>query len=155
MARPLLAALLALAAAALLIVACNDKGDFLLDENEDNGTPAFFQRTPESTGEPDAVGSPPVEGATPVPAFTVSANGSVNVRTEPTSEGGRGTVARTLGNGDTATVVASIPGEEVDSGNDVWYQLDDGNFVYSGAVTEEEAPPEEPAEETPEGDEGE
>jgi hypothetical protein len=29
-----------------------------------------------------------------------------------------------------------VRGEAVEAGNDVWYQLDDGSFVWSGAVKE-------------------
>jgi len=35
-------------------------------------------------------------------------------------------------------VIARINGEAVEAGNDVWYQLEDGSFVYSGAVQEVE-----------------
>ncbi len=143
MARALALLLFVFTAFTLIAVACGDGGDFLLDdaEPEATGTPPFFQRTPQPT--PSPAGSPPAAGATPVSPFEVSVEGTVNRRTEPTTEGGQDTVAGSLAAGDTATVIARIPGEAVDADNDIWYQLDDGSFVYSGAVTEvgEEATP--------------
>ncbi len=137
MARALAVLLLTLSAFALIAVACDSEGDFLLDEEpEATGTPPFFQRSPQPSPEPSPVGSPPVAGATPVTPFTVTAEEAVNLRSEPSTEGGQDTVAGSLAPGDTATVIARIPGEEVESGNDIWYQLQDGSFVYSGAVTE-------------------
>ncbi len=137
MARALAVLLLTLSAFALIAVACGDEGDFLLDEEpEATGTPPIFQRTPQPSPEPSPVGSPPVAGATPVTPFEVEAETSVNLRSEPSTEGGQDTVTGSLAPGDTATVTAQIPGEEVESGNDIWYQLQDGSFVYSGAVTE-------------------
>ncbi len=137
MARALAVLLLTLSAFALFAVACGDEGDFLLDEEpEATGTPPFLQRSPQPSPAPSPVGSPPVAGATPVTPFEVEAGTSVNLRSEPSPEGGQDTVAGSLAPGDTATVIARIPGEEVESENDIWYQLDDGSFVYSGAVTE-------------------
>ncbi len=137
MARALAVLLLTLSAFALIAVACGDEGDFLLDEEpEATGTPPIFQRTPQPVPQPSPVGSPPVAGATPVTPFEVEAGTTVNLRSEPSTEGGQDTVAGSLAPGETATVIARIPGEEVESGNDIWYQLQDASFVYSGAVTE-------------------
>ncbi len=139
MARALAVLLLTLSAFALIAVACDSEGDFLLDEEpEATGTPPIFQRSPQPSPEPSPVGSPPVAGATPVTPFEVEAEEAVNLRSEPSTEGGQDTVAGSLAPGDTATVIARIPGEEVESGNDIWYQLQDGSFVYSGAVKETE-----------------
>ncbi len=50
MARPLALLLLAFGALALIAIACNGEGDFLLDdEPEATGTPPFFQRSPQPT----------------------------------------------------------------------------------------------------------
>jgi len=127
--------LLALSLLAALAVACGEDSDFLLDENgpDATGTPPFFQRSPEASPEASPEPSPPAPNATPVTPFEVSADGSVNVRNEPSTDG---SVERNLASGDKATVIAKISGEKVTGSNDVWYQLDDGNFVYSGAVKE-------------------
>jgi hypothetical protein len=150
MARALAVLLVTLSALALIAVACDSEGDFLLDdEPEATGTPPFLQRSPQPSPAPSPVGSPPVAGATPVTPFEVETGTSVTLRSEPSTEGGQDTVAGSLTPGDTATVTAQIPGEEVESGNDIWYQLDDGSFVYSGAVTEVGAEAEEEATPTP------
>ena len=135
-----IAILLLLHAALAVLAACNDESDFLLDEREPEatGTPPFEQRTPLPSPEPSPEGSPLAADATPVTAFEIEVEETVNLRSEPSTEGGQDTVAGTLVPGNTATVTARITGEEVDAGNDVWYQLDDGTFVYSGAVKEVE-----------------
>ena len=78
---------------------------------------------------------------------------SVNLRSEPSTEGGQDTVAGTIVPGETATVVARIRGQEVSADNDIWYLLDDGTYVYSGAVKTVEQ--DEQAEEGAEGEDGE
>lgn len=135
MPRTLVAALL-LAAFALAAVACEDSGDFLLEEEpEATGTPAFLERSPEPSPEPTGEASPAAPNATPVAAFQVTTDENVNQRDGPsTSEG----VAGTLSAGSEATVIATIRGEAVEGANDIWYQLDDGSYVYSGAVEEVE-----------------
>ncbi len=134
MARPLAVLLLAFGALALTALACNDEGDFLLEEEpEATGTPAFFQRSPLPSPQPSPVGSPLAPNATPVTPFQVSAEESANRRVSPSTQGA---VAGSLHPGDKADVVAKIRGEPVEAGNDVWYQLADGSFVYSGAVKE-------------------
>jgi len=137
MARALAVLLLALSAFALAGVACNDEGDFLLDENEpeSTGTPPFFQRSPLPSPEPSATGSPVAPNATPVTPFKVTVDESVNVRESPSTQGGPETVVGAIAPGEEKTVVATVRGEPVE-GNDVWYQLEDGSFVYSGAVKE-------------------
>ena len=138
MARALAVLLLALSAFALAGVACNDEGDFLLDENEpeSTGTPPFFQRSPLPSPEPSATGSPVAPNATPVTPFKVTVDESVNVRESPSTQGGPETVVGAIAPGEEKTVVATVRGEPVEEGNDVWYQLEDGSFVYSGAVKE-------------------
>jgi hypothetical protein len=132
-----IAVLLLLFAALALLVACNDNSDFLLDEGpQATGTPPFFERSPEPSPGPSPEGSPLAPNATPVTAFQIEAAETVNLRSEPSTAGGQDTVAGTLVPGVTATVVGRISGEEVSGGNDLWYELDDGTFVYSGAVKE-------------------
>jgi hypothetical protein len=139
MARTLALLLLAFTAFALIAVACGNEGDFLLDEEpEATGTPPFFQRTPQPSPTPSPVGSPPAAGATPVTPFQITTDTTVNKRSEPSTAGGQETVAGSLTPDDTATVIAQIPGEAVEADNDIWYQLDDGSFVYSGAVNKVE-----------------
>ena len=138
MARALAVLLLALSAFALAGAACNDEGDFLLDENEPEatGTPPFFQRSPLPSPEPSATGSPVAPNATPVTPFKVTVDESVNVRESPSTQGGPETVVGAIAPGEEKTVVATVRGEPVEEGNDVWYQLEDGSFVYSAAVKE-------------------
>ncbi len=144
-----IAVLLLVFGALALVAACTDESDFLLDEEEPGatGTPPFLQRSPEPTPDITAEGSPLAAGATPVTPFEIEAQESVNLRREPSTEGGQDTVAGTLAPGETATVIARISGEEVEADNDIWYQLEDGTFVYSGAVQQ--------VEEEQEGEEGE
>ena len=133
MARALALLLFVFTAFTLIAVACGDGGDFLLDEEpEATGTPPFFQRSPQPTPEPSPEGSPLAAGATPVTPFEVGIAG-INRRSEPSTEAA---TADAPASSDTATVIARIPGEAVDADNDIWYQLDDGSFVYSGVVTE-------------------
>ena len=138
MARALAVLLLILGVFALAGVACNDKGDFLLDDKnpEATGTPAFFQRSPLPSPEPSPSGSPAAPNATPVTAFKVTVVESVNVRESPSTQEGQGTVVGAITPGEEKTVVAKVHGEAVEQGNDVWYQLEDGSFVWSGAVKE-------------------
>jgi hypothetical protein len=156
-----IAVLLLLFATLALLAACNDDSDFLLDEGEPEatGTPPFDQRTPQPSPEPTPEGSPLAPEATPVTAFEIEVEESVNLRSEPSTEGGQDTIAATLVPGETATVAARITGEEVEVDNDIWYMLEDGTFVYSGAVKEVEdgaQPVESPgAEQTPEVEEDE
>jgi hypothetical protein len=59
----------------------------------------------------------------------------VNVRESPSTQGGPETVVGAIAPGEEKTVIATVRGEPVE-GNDVWYQLEDGSFVWSGAVKE-------------------
>ena len=138
MARALAVLLLILSVFALAGVACNDEGDFLLDENEpeSTGTPPFFQRSPLPSPEPSVTGSPAAPNATPVTPFKVTVDESVNVRESPSTQGGQETVVGAIAPGEEKTVIAKVRGEPVEEGNDVWYQLEDGSFVYSAAVKE-------------------
>jgi hypothetical protein len=138
MARALAILLLALSAFALAGAACGNEGDFLLDENgpDTTGTPPFFQRSPLPSPEPSQTGSPAAPNATPVTPFKVTVDESVNVRESPSTQGGQETVVGAIAPGEEKTVVAKVRGEPVEEGNDVWYQLEDGSFVFSGAVEE-------------------
>ncbi|GAF78311.1 unnamed protein product, partial [marine sediment metagenome] len=129
----IIAVLLLLFAALALLAACNDESDFLFEDEEPEatGTPPFEQRTPE----PSPEGSPLAADATPVTAFEIEVEDNVIRRSKPSREG---TVEGSLKPGDKATVVAHVPGEEVEADNDIWYQLEDGTFVYSGVVEEVE-----------------
>ena len=138
MARALAVLLLILGVFALAGFACNDSGDFLLDENspQATGTPAFFQRSSLPSPEPSVTGSPSAPNATPVTPFKVTVDESVNVRESPSTQGGQETVVGTIAPGEEKTVIAKVRGEAVEQGNDIWYQLEDGSFIYSGAVKE-------------------
>ena len=138
MSRALAVLLLILSAIALAGVACNDKGDFLLDDNnpEATGTPPFFQRSPLPSPEPSPSGSPAAANATAVTPFPVTEDERVNGREAPSTQGGPEPVVGAIAPGEEKTVVAKVRGEAVEAGNDIWYQLDDGSFAYSGAVKE-------------------
>lgn len=81
-------------------------------------------------GDGNGDGGTPV-AVTPVTPFQITSDESTNRRAEPTTEAG---IAGTINAGEEATVSGQVSGEEVSAGNDVWYELDDGSFVYSGAV---------------------
>ena len=72
---------------------------------------------------------------TPVTPFRITSGESTNLRAAPSTEGA---VLGTIAVGEEGTVTGQATGEAVEEGNDIWYQLDDGSFVYSGAVTEVE-----------------
>ena len=89
--------------------------------------------TPISEGEGDEDGEEePVIEVTPVIPFQVTSEESSNLRTRPSTESD---IAGVIAGGDEETVVGQVGGEEVEEGNDIWYQLEGGSFVYSGAVT--------------------
>lgn len=69
---------------------------------------------------------------TPVAPFAITTDDSVNRRESPSTESD---IAGIISAGDQETVIGEVRGEPVEEGNDVWYQLEDGSFVYSGAVT--------------------
>jgi hypothetical protein len=137
MARALATLLIALAAL-VLAAACSGDGDFLLDENEEaTGTPPFFQRSPAPSPQASPEGSPLAANATPVTPFQVTVDESVNLRESPSTQGGQETIVGTMNLGDKKTGIAKVRGEPIDD-NDIWYQLSDGSFVWSGAVQEVE-----------------
>ena len=68
---------------------------------------------------------------TPVTPFQVTSDESTNLRAGPSTQGA---VLGTIAEGEERTVTGQAAGEAVQEDNDIWYQLDDGSFVYSGAV---------------------
>ncbi len=72
---------------------------------------------------------------TSVTPFQITVDDSANLRASPTTES---SIVATMGAGDEATVTGQVSGELVGEGNDLWYQLEDGSFVYSGTVTKVE-----------------
>ncbi len=93
--------------------------------------------TPIGEDEGDEDGGQQEQGVqvTPVTPFQVSSEESSNLRTGPSTESA---IAGTVNAGEEKTVIGQVPGEEVEAGNDIWYQLDDETFVYSGAVAKVE-----------------
>lgn len=83
----------------------------------------------EEQGETDG-GEVSVE-VTPVAPFQITVDENVNRRSSPSTES---TVMGTITAGEEKTVTGQVSGQPVEEGNDIWYQLDDGSFVYSGAV---------------------
>jgi hypothetical protein len=82
----------------------------------------------EETGVNGEVG----DEVTPVTPFQITVDDSANVRASPSTESG---IVATISAGDEETVIGQVRGEMVEEGNDIWYQLEDGSFVYSGTVT--------------------
>ena len=68
---------------------------------------------------------------TPVTPFQVTVDGSTNRRVSPSTQSA---IAGTISAGNKETVIGQVRGEAVEEGNDIWYKLEDGSFVYSGAV---------------------
>ena len=68
---------------------------------------------------------------TPVTPFQITSDESTNRRAAPSTDAA---ISGTIKAGDEATVTGRATGEELESGNNVWYELEDGSFVYSGAV---------------------
>jgi hypothetical protein len=152
--RALAIPLLALALALLLATAC--------DGGDDGERPAGRLTDPRSvpTATPWAVPPAPIildpgaltpisetgteepgvdgevsDEVTPVTPFLVTVDDSANRRELPSTESG---IVGIINAGDEETVIGEVRGELVEGGNDLWYQLEDGSFVYSGAVTEVE-----------------
>jgi hypothetical protein len=69
---------------------------------------------------------------TPVTPFQVTVDDAVNRRDSPSTESD---IVGTINAGDEETVIGQVRGEVVEEGNDIWYQLEGGSFVYSGTVT--------------------
>jgi hypothetical protein len=90
--------------------------------------------TPISQGEGVEGGEGEGEGevqVTPVSPFQITSEESTNLRAAPSTESA---VAGTITAGEEKTVTGQVVGEAVEEGNEIWYQLEDGTFVYSGAV---------------------
>jgi len=68
---------------------------------------------------------------TPVSPFKVTVDESANRRTSPSTGSA---IAGIMTAGEERTVTGQVSGEAAEEGNDIWYQLDDGSFVYSGTV---------------------
>lgn len=145
-ARSLAVFLFALTLALALVVACGGNGG---DEERAPGQLTDRESVPTATpwSDPPAViplgpevltplapddgnGGSDVD-VTPVTPFQVTTAESTNKRTEPSTTAG---IAGTITAGQEATVTGEVAGETVEGSNNVWYQLDDDSFVYSGAV---------------------
>ncbi len=87
--------------------------------------------TPTSDGGEENGGTSPDVEVTPVTPFQVTSDESTNLRAGPSTQGA---VLGTIAEGEEKTVTGQAAGEAVEEGSDIWYQLDDGSFVYSGAV---------------------
>ena len=85
--------------------------------------------------EEDGVGGEVGDEVTPVTPFQITVDDSANVRASPTTESD---IVAIISAGDEETVTGQVRGEMVEEGNDIWYQLEDGSFVYSGTVIEVE-----------------
>lgn len=68
---------------------------------------------------------------TPVTSFQITVADSANRRKSPSTQGD---LLGTISAGEKKTVTGEVRGEAVEAGNDIWYELEDGSFVYSGAV---------------------
>jgi len=89
----------------------------------------------ESATEEAGAGGEVGDEVTPVTPFQITVDDSANLRESPTTESG---IVGTMDAGDEETVTGEVRGEPVEEGNDLWYQLEDGSFVYSGSVTKVE-----------------
>lgn len=98
-------------------------------------TPISEEGNGEEDGGDEGEGDGGEEGAevTPVTPFQITVDDDVNRRKSPSTESA---VTGKITAGDQETVSGQVRGEAVEEGNDIWYQLEDGSFVYSGAVTE-------------------
>jgi len=72
---------------------------------------------------------------TPVTSFQITVADSANRRKSPSTQSD---LLGTINAGEKKTVTGEVLGEAVEAGNDIWYKLEDGSFVYSGAVTKVE-----------------
>jgi len=88
--------------------------------------------TPISDGGDDGGGGVEV---TPVTSFQITVADSANRRKSPSTQSD---LLGTINAGEKKTVTGEVRGEAVEAGNDIWYELEDGSFVYSGAVTKVE-----------------
>jgi len=142
---------LAITTLALLAWGCDGNGGLLGDETtpSPSGTPPIFQRSPVvPTASPAATGTPATGAATstptgqtpvanvavtPVTAFEITVTEAVNIREAPATDSD---VLGIIAPGDRKRVTGQALGQEVTagSGNRIWYQLEEGGFVYSGLV---------------------
>ena len=88
--------------------------------------------TPISDGGDDGGGGVEV---TPVTSFQITVADSANRRKSPSTQSD---LLGTINAGEKKTVTGEVRGEAVEAGNDIWYELEDGSFVYSAAVTKVE-----------------
>ena len=152
--RGLSVPLLALALALLLATACGGDGDGArpagrLTDPRSVPTATPWGQAPapiilepgaltpisESGTEETGVNGEVGDEVTSVTPFQITVDDSANLRESPSTESG---IVGTMGAGDEATVIGQVRGELVEEGNDLWYQLEDGSFVYSGTVTKVE-----------------
>lgn len=145
--RSLLVSLLALTLGFAMIAACGgdgDDGERVLGELTDpdsvaTATPWSEAPVPIILGPDVLTPIAPDDGGsdgsgievTPVTPFQVTTAESTNKRTEPSTSAG---IAGTINAGQEETVTGQVAGEAVEGNNNVWYKLEDGSFVYSGAV---------------------
>ena len=150
-ARILFFALIALVSALLLAVACGGDGDDArptgrLTDPRSVPTATPWTNAPEPITLDESALTPIIEeGAqegeeisneetpevTPVSPFKVTVDESANRRTSPSTGSA---IAGIMTAGEERTVTWQVSGEAAEEGNDIWYQLDDGSFVYSGTV---------------------
>jgi len=149
--RGLIAPLLALALALLLATACGggDGGERPAGRLTDPRSvptatpwaelpePIILEPgalTPISEGGAEETGGNGEVGdeVTAVTPFQITVDDSINRRESPSTQSG---IVGIISGGDEETVIGQVRGEPVEEGNDIWYQLEDGSFVYSGAVT--------------------
>jgi len=88
----------------------------------------------QSEGEEGGEGEEDLQ-VTPVSPFQITSEESTNLRAAPSTDSA---IAGTITADEEKTVTGQVVGEAVEEGNDIWYQLDDGTFVYSGAVKQVE-----------------
>jgi hypothetical protein len=93
--------------------------------------PEALTPVPEENGGEDQEEGTDSNEVTSVTPFQITSDESTNVRASPSTEGA---ILGTITAGEENTVTGQVSGEAVEDGNDIWYQLDDGSFVYSGAV---------------------
>jgi len=141
--------ILAITTLAILAWGCGGNGGLLGDETtpSPSGTPPIFQRspvarTPAPTGAATSPGTSPAPtgqtpaaniAVTPVTAFEITVTEAVLIREGPATD------TDPLGGiypGERKRVTGQALGQEVTagSGNRIWYQLEEGGFVYSGLV---------------------
>ena len=97
--------------------------------------PGALTPVSESGSEESGVNGEVGDEVTSVTPFQITVDDSANLRESPSTESG---IVGTMDAGDEATVIGQVRGELVEGGNDLWYQLEDGSFIYSGTVTKVE-----------------